>query len=144
MKRILECSSKGDKRFSAFYARIKLFDKCDSIENHYQLSKRINDFVPKTWKDMKGKKPTHIHINGKDYDLKYTIAFYELMWVKYLDKNPDLVEYAKQFDDFHDIFSSRRAAVCQADAIRDYVKNGREYLLNKHKDFIKLLKENNK
>lgn len=77
--KVLECSSKGDKRLSAFYAKINLFGNYNSIENHYQLSKRIGNFVPKTWRDMKGKKPTHICINGKDYPLKYTIAFYELM-----------------------------------------------------------------
>lgn len=137
---ILECSSKGDKRYSAFYAKIKLFSKYDSIENHYQLCKRIGDFVPTTWRDVKGKKPTHIHINGKDYDLKYTVAFYELMWVKYLNEHLDLVEYAKQFDDFHDMFKSKNAIVCQADVIRDYVKNGKEYILNKHKEFIELLR----
>lgn len=141
--KILECSSKGDKRFSAFYAKIKLFGKYDSIENHYQLSKRIGNFAPKTWRDIKGKKLTHIHINGKDYDLKYTIAFYELMWVKYLDDYPELVEYAKKFDDFHDMFMSKNAVVCQADVIRDYVKNGRNYVINKHKEFLKLLEGDN-
>ncbi|BAO04725.1 uncharacterized protein CBO05P1_006 [Clostridium botulinum B str. Osaka05] len=144
MQKVLECSSKGDKRFSAFYARIKLFGEYDSIENHYQLSKRINSFAPKTWRDIKGKKPTHIHINGKDYNLKYTVAFYELMWVKYLDENPNLVEYGKQFENFHDMFQSKNAKVCQADVIRDYVKKGREYILDNHKDFIKLMKENKK
>lgn len=141
--KILECSSKGDKRFSAFYAKIKLYGKYDSIENHYQLAKRIGSFIPKSWRDVKGKKPTHIHINGKDYDLKYTISFYELMWVKYLDENPELVEYANQFDDFHDIFKSKNALVCQADIIRDYIKNSREYILDKHNEFIELLEANN-
>lgn len=137
---ILECSSKGDKRFSAFYAKIKLFGKYDSIENHYQLAKRFGDFIPRTWKDSKGKKPTHLHINGKDYDLKYTIAFYELMWVKYLDENPELVEYAKQFDEFHDMFKGKNAVVCQADVIRDYIQKGRGYVIGKHKEFIELMR----
>lgn len=42
--KVLECSSKGDKRLSAFYAKINLFGNYNSIENHYQLSKRIGNF----------------------------------------------------------------------------------------------------
>lgn len=141
-KKILECSSRGDKRFSAFYAKINLFSKYDSIENHYQMSKRINSYVPKTWRDIKGKKFTHFNINGVDYDLKYGIAFYELMWVKYLDENIGLVNYAKQFDDFHDMFKSKKSYVFQADVIRDYIKKGRGYIIDKHEEFINLLKIN--
>ncbi|WCK57551.1 hypothetical protein PP175_26155 (plasmid) [Aneurinibacillus sp. Ricciae_BoGa-3] len=33
--KVLECSSKGDKRFTAFYAKVNLYGKEDSIENHY-------------------------------------------------------------------------------------------------------------
>lgn len=141
--KILECSSKGDSRFSAFYAKVKIFGVYDSIENHYQLSKRIGDFKPKTWKDVKGKTPTHIHINGYDYDLKYTVAWYDLLWVKYLDNNPDLVGHAKQFDKFTDMFKSKNAVVCQADSIEKYIKHGRQFILDEHKDFIELIKVNN-
>ena len=35
----LECSSKGDKRYSSMYAKVTVFDNYDTIENHYQLSK---------------------------------------------------------------------------------------------------------
>lgn len=44
--KILECSSKGDKRFSAFYAKIKVFGIYDSIENHYQNCKRDSNGRP--------------------------------------------------------------------------------------------------
>jgi len=138
----LECSSKGDKRFSAFYAKIKIFGKYDSIENHYQLSKRIGEFIPTTWRDVKGKKPTHLHIGGFDYDIKYTQAWYDLLWVKYLDNNPDLVNYAKTFDKFTDMFKSKGTIVCQADSIDKYVKLGRDYILNEHKEFINEINKN--
>jgi len=39
-KRVLECSSRGDKRFSALYAKVLAFGVRDTIENHYQKSKR--------------------------------------------------------------------------------------------------------
>lgn len=51
----LECSSKGDKRFSAFYARLKLFNK--TIEELYQSSKIFEDGTTNlSIKDAKGRK----------------------------------------------------------------------------------------
>jgi hypothetical protein len=140
--KILECSSKGDKRYSAFYAMVKVFGNIDSIENHYQLCKRFNNIIPQTWRNAKGKQPTHIHINGKDYDIKYLSMFYKLLWVKYLDQNPELVEYAEQFDDFHDIFKGKNTVNCQADVIRQYIKLGRDSIMGECREFNEIL--NNK
>lgn len=133
--RVLECSSKGDKRFSAFYAKVKAFGKYDSIENHYQLSKRFGDFTPTHWKDAKGKTPTHIELNGVDYELELLSQWYKLLWVKYLDQNSQLVEYAAEFDEFNDIFKGK-SINCQADVIRQYVKQGRESVID---DCIELI-----
>lgn len=143
-KKVLECSSIGDKRFSAFYAYVIIFGTRKTIENHYQLCKRFGDVIPKTIKEAKGKTPTHIHINGYDYNSKYLTAYYDLLWVAYLDKNEELVKYAKEFDDFHDTFKGKNSINCQADSIRKYIKNGRESILEEHKEFIKLIRKNNK
>ena len=136
---ILECSSKGDRRFSAFYARIEIYDKWDSIENHYQQSK---GFINPPLK-VKGAKPDYLIIKNKKYDKKYLTAYYKLLWVKYLDNNKELVEYASQFYDFNDIFKGK-SINCQADVIRQYIKQGRRsiFLEQDIKDFIKELKEN--
>lgn len=139
---ILECSSKGDKRFSAFYAKIKAFGKMDSIENHYQLCKRFGNFVPKNWKDAKGKVPTHIVLNKMELDVSYLQMWYELLWLKYLDSNSNLVSYASQFDDFNDMFKSKKSINCQADIIRKYVKNGRDVILSDCDKLIQKLKNN--
>lgn len=133
MTKILECSSKGDKRFSAFYARVKAWNKVDSIENHYQLCKRFGDYVPKTWKDAKGKTPTHIHLHGKDYELRFLEQWYKMLWIEYLDKHPELVEFASGYDEFNDIFKGK-SINCQADVIRQYVKNGRDCLIEDTKE----------
>lgn len=137
---ILECSSKGDKRFSAFYAKVSAFGKYDSIENHYQLCKRFGDEAPKTWKDAKGKQPTHIELNGVKYDVQYLSMWYDLLWLKYLDAHPDLVEHASQFDDFNDIFKGKNSVNCQADSIRKYVKEGRGSILHDCSPLIMLLR----
>lgn len=140
--KILECSSKGDKRFSAFYAKVKAWGKVDSIENHYQMCKRFGDYKPSNWKDAKGKQPTHIELNGKEYDLKYLSHWYKMLWVNYLDNQPELVEYAKGFDEYNDIFKGK-SLNCQADVIRQYIKQGRQSLVAEYQDLMDLFRGKN-
>lgn len=141
--KVLECSSKGDKRFSAFYAKVEVNGKMASIEEHYQLSKRFKDeqgkyVIPQKVMDAKGKTPVHFVLGGKIYDVSYLSSYYSLLWVKYLDKNPELVQYAKDFDDFTDMF--RGSSInCQADVVKKYVKQGREAILKENKEFLTLL-----
>ena len=71
---------------------------------------------------------------------KYLTPWYKLLWVKYLDNNPEIVEYASQFDDFHDIFKGKNTINCQADVVRQYIKQGRESIIEECKEFIELLK----
>lgn len=96
--KVLECSSKGDRRFSYFYAQVTIFGKTDSIENHYQLVKRFGDSIPQTWQDTKGKKPSHIEIHGKRFGIEWLTPWFKLLWLKYLDAHPELVGFAKEFD----------------------------------------------
>lgn len=133
----LECSSKGDKRFSAFYAKVSFNGVVDSIENHYQSVKRDENGN----KIGKGKKVDHIIINEHKLNPFFLTPFYKLLWVKYLDNNPDLVAYASEFDDFNDMFRGR-SINCQADVIRDYVRYERDYILNSFdvKELISVLK----
>lgn len=118
---ILECSSKGDRRFSAFYAKVIVDGRFDSIENHYQLAKRFGDEVPKTWRDAKGRKPTHFEVEGKKYPVEKLTAFYDLLWFNYLENNPDLVEVLLRYDGYHDSFA-RKGANNQAESIARYLK----------------------
>ena len=67
-------------------------------------------------------------ICGKKLEPKYLTPYYILLWVKYLDKHPELVEYASQFDEFNDKFRGK-SINCQADVIRAYVKGNRNILL---------------
>lgn len=123
--RILECSSKGDKRFSAFYAKVKVFGLEDSIERHYQNCKRDENGCHVN----KGESVKYIVINGKKISAIFLTAYYKLLWCSYLDHNEHLVEYAKSFDDYNDMFKGK-AVNCQADVIRQYVKEGRQSILN--------------
>ncbi|QIG71295.1 hypothetical protein EVB94_187 [Rhizobium phage RHph_TM40] len=107
----LECSSKGDKRFSAFYARIKSRDN-KSIEDIYQSSKIFEDgSTGLSWKEAKGRKC----VNQTEVR-----NLYRRLWIEYLDENPDLVEFLKRFNGYSDIFGQDGHA-CQAEEIYDYM-----------------------
>lgn len=130
--KILECSTHGDKRFSALYARVSVYGVYDTIENHYQKCKKDASGNPVE----KGKQPNHIVVNNKKLDIKYLTPYYKSLWVKYLDQNKDLVEFLKNFDDFNDKFKGKNTVNCQADVIRQYIKNGRESIINECFDFF--------
>jgi len=129
--KILECSSRGDRRFSALYAHVSAFHVTQSIEDHYQLAKRFGPQAPRTPRDAKGRKPTHFQVGDKTLPLELGAAWCELLWVKYLDQHPDLVAYAQTFEDFHDMFHTPRQVVCQANSIRRYVQDGRAAILTR-------------
>jgi len=135
--RILECSSKGDKRFSAFYAHVSVYGKNKSIEDHYQSCKGFNIKPIK----IKGATPDYIIINNIIYNKKYLTPYYKLLWVKYLDEHKELVEYAKNYNDYNDIFKGH-SVNCQADVIRQYIKRGRDSIFKEKivQDFIKEIK----
>jgi hypothetical protein len=135
-KKTLECSSKGDKRFSALYAKVSAFGLMDTIENHYQKSKRnANGATVK-----KGQPVDHMVLNCHKFSASMLTSWYRLLWVKYLDGNPELVEYARQFDEFSDMFRGKSTINCQADVIRDYIAD-REQLVRSATKLIKMLKQ---
>ena len=157
----LECSSRGDRRFSAFYAKVDVFGKPASIEEHYQLSKVFLS-KPKPMSDRgiigvkrqfstvkevkdfqkKGNEPKEFRLNDTFYPVQYLSSWYKLLWVKYLDKHPELVDFASQFEDFTDMFRGK-SINCQADVIRQYVKTGRASVMHDCRDFLCLLKCSN-
>ena len=134
----LECSSKGDKRFSAMYAKVEAFGVIDTIEHHYQKSKRDASGQPV----KKGQPVDHMVLNRRKYPAEMLTDWYRLLWVKYLDQNPELVEYARQFEEFTDMFRTKNTINCQADVIRDYVLN-REQLIRSADGLSKALRKTN-
>lgn len=100
----LECSSKGDKRFSAFYAKVN----GKSIEDHYQSAKIFEDgSTGLHWKDAKGRKPVN---------LKQCRDLYEYLWHRYFKENPELLDVIKNYNGFSDIFG-QEGHVCQAEEV---------------------------
>lgn len=104
----LECSSKGDKRFSAFYAKIKYQGARKSIEEIYQSTKMFGEGVTNlSIKSAKGRKPLNIEFCRK---------VYTLCWRVYFKQNPELLEVIKKYKGMSDIFG-QEGHVCQAEEI---------------------------
>jgi len=102
----LECSSKGAKQFSAFYAKMHgppFYGK--SIEDIYQAAKVFEGGVTGlTWKEAKGKAPINI---GEVHKL------YRGLWRTYLLNNPCYWEELKNASGLSDMFG-QEGHVCQA------------------------------
>lgn len=112
----LECSSKGDKRFSAFYAKITLPNNViDSIENIYQFSKRF-PYQANTIKEAKGKTPHFFVFLNQEYPINLLSSFYEFLWILYFIQHEYFVDYIKQYSKFTDSFRGK-SINCQADII---------------------------
>ena len=143
--KVLECSSKGDKRFSALYAKVYVNGVYDTIENHYQRAKLFEDENGELkgvidWKEAKGRKPVAFLINGYKLPLSFGLMFYKLLWYKYLKSNPELEEVLLEYDDYNDMFTSKTAYCKQAEVIRDYIQNSYDVKYSKE-DRGKKLKE---
>lgn len=101
----LECSSRGDKRFSAFYARIKALGN-KSIEELYQAKKIFSDGTTGlTWREAKGKRAIN---------MPEVAAYYDKLWMMYLKENPDLIDVLKKYNGYSDMFGK---AGCQCQAV---------------------------
>lgn len=100
----LECSSKGDHRFSAFYARI-LGRKSWTIEEIYQAAKVFEDgSTGLTWREAKGRAA----VNQTE-----CTALYAQLWDEYIDENPHLLDVLKEWSGVSDIFG-QEGHCCQA------------------------------
>jgi hypothetical protein len=100
----LECSSRGDRRFSAFYARVN----GRSIESQYQAAKqfKIDDELVSglTWREAKGR----FAVNHEEVN-----ELYSRLWDRYIEKNPELLAILRKYSGVSDIFG-QTGHVCQA------------------------------
>lgn len=97
----LECSSKGDKRFSAFFARVG----GRSIEDIYQGAKVFEDGTTGLpWREAKGRYPIN---------MDQVSALYAALWDEYIEAHPELVDVLQSASGLQDRFG-RPGTVCQA------------------------------
>lgn len=97
----LECSSRGDKRFSAFYARVGTA----SIESRYQAAKVFEDgSTGHHWRVAKGRKA----VNQEE-----CAALYSRLWDEYIAASPHLLEVLRGASGLSDMYGVP-GHVCQA------------------------------
>jgi hypothetical protein len=100
----LECSSRGEKRLSAFYARLALYDG-KSIEELYQAKKKFADGKTNlSIKDAKGK----VAVNQRE-----CAKFYSDLWDIYIASHPELYDIIKAARGLSDVFG-QEGHCCQA------------------------------
>ena len=97
----LECSSRGDKRFSAFFAKVN----GRSIESQYQAAKVFEDGTTGlSWREAKGRKPVNID---------QVTRLYNKLWEQYLLENPHLLTVLREANGLQDTFG-QAGHNCQA------------------------------
>ena len=94
----LECSTRGDRRFSAFCARIKKYSN-RNIEEIYQAAKIFEDGSTNlSWREAKGHRPINIEEVKK---------LYARLWDEYIAENPELLQVLKSVPGLSDMFGQR-------------------------------------
>jgi hypothetical protein len=100
----LECSSKGDARFSAFYACIKKRGN-QKIEDIYQGAKIFADGST----GLSGRKAK----GRQSVNMEEVRLLYGKLWDEYIEENPGLIEVLTAATGLSDIFGQPGHA-CQA------------------------------
>lgn len=100
----LECSSKGDRRFSALFATVDGV----SIEESYQAYKIFEDgSTGLPWREAKGKRATN---------MDEAQTYYVSLWRRYLMEHPELILVLKQASGLSDMFG-KPGCICQAEVL---------------------------
>lgn len=100
----LECSSRGDKRFSAFYARAVGY-RGSTIEQVYQSAKVFEDgSTGLTVRQAKGRKAVN---------QEYCNELYSKLWDRYIEESKELQEVLVNSTGVSDIFG-QLGHCCQA------------------------------
>lgn len=103
----LECSSRGERRLSAFYARPSSLNG-RSIEDAYQAAKVFdNGETNLHWRQAKGRKA----VNAQE-----CADYYDRLWKEYINEHPELQQIIKQASGLSDMFG-KEGNVCQAEIL---------------------------
>lgn len=110
--KILQCYSKGDRRYSAFYARLA---DGRNIETAYQRAKRDEHGKPYPEGQAKGKKCHYLWVMGQNVpcDHKLRHLFYTMLWWIFFMENPSLLTEASTYDAYKDIYDRHGGIIYQ-------------------------------
>lgn len=121
----LDCSVNGDKRFNSLYAMITIKGENHSIQEFYRNSLRTA--YGEITEDSKRFDHIIDPFTGDKLPPEEAINLYKGLWITYLSKNPDLVEYASGFDEFYMDLSDKNIDYNYALLLSEYVKDPEFY-----------------
>lgn len=136
---MLECSSIGDKRFSAFYAKVNFMGKCESIEKLYQEAKRFNG-SSYSMEIAKGRIPTSFVVGDEEFEIVHLSDYYKYLWLLYFQQHEYYLDYINQFDIFTDKFKGN-SINCQADVIYELRYKGPLLFSDEIRPFIRKMEK---
>lgn len=148
---VLECSSLGDCRFSALYAKVTIRGETKTIEEWWQMSKNWErlgvPIKPKNWRESKKMKYSSANtvasftVLDKIIPSRLGSDWYSLLWALYFQQNQHLLEVISHYKRFHDVFKTKDTMVCQADVIAKINQMGLEDFVESLADLINLLQD---
>ena len=142
-KRVLQCSSLGDKRYSPLYAKVKINNIVDTIDNHLQMSKRFTNHIPFIPYKYRFKEPDYFVINNKLLPKEYYNDFNKLLWYSYFKEHPELFNLTKTYDDFIDPLYGVINIDSVSKILKDLKKQGFHNFYTSCDEFLNLLKSTN-
>lgn len=92
----LECSSKGDKRFSAFYAKVEGI----SIEDLFQAKKAFANGMT----NLRPQEAKMLQRTVKILNYEDCAEYYQQLWRQYLRENPELLKVLVKAKGLSDMF----------------------------------------
>lgn len=123
----LECSARGDIRFSASHIKLKINGAEKTIENWFNDSKRNKDGNPVN----RGDQYEYIvdpFTGDKLFEIDDIQDMYKGLWIAYLSRCPELVEYASKFVAFKDSKYSSTLPIKSSDIISAYVNDKNNFI----------------
>lgn len=137
MLKVLECSEKGDKRFSANHAMLSANGKRQTIAEHYEFAKRFKGEAPSTVAEAQGKECDYFVVQFMTVDKEHLSKWYSLLWLWYLDSNPHLVAEISNCDVFVNVHEFERGD--HSNIIETYIKQGKEVAYDEIRDFLEMV-----
>lgn len=152
-RRWLQCHSRGAKEYSPFFCFVESFGQVRSIEDHYQTTKIFrmpegHEIRAINWRQAKllqkeflhegewqraelvgFELPNGIKLGAENRSVDdLVIQYYIALWYRYLRQHPELIEAARGFDGYEDIFEGK-FPFSQASVMEQCVTHGLESLV---------------
>jgi len=118
----LECSTRGDRRFSSSHVKLKIHGEEKTIEDWFISSKR-NKFDESLSRGGPYEYVIDPFTGTKLYEKDEINDMYKGLWATYLYRNPELVEYASKYTDFSNSKYSSSIPIISSDIISSYLEN---------------------